>query len=187
MRISLTHHKRRNVYNGRKKLTPLLGGRISECFFLGLSVLFRQYPTMTWFLDGQFGLPTRPALFFLWAGIRLYLRICFASIFPLWMFLYLFFPAQHFLVNWNKKKKREENGVSCGWPVMKEERVLFRKLISFYAFLLFLSLPGTLGFLLVFSSCDGTRAVSKRSSESYNLAGGKSTRPNAVYIYTRLL
>lgn len=38
-----------------------------------------------------------------------------------------------------------------------------------------------------FSSCDGTRAVSKRSSESYNLAGGKSTRPNAVYIYTRLL
>ncbi len=140
------------------------------------------------FCDGQFGLPTRPALFFLWAGIRLYLQICFASIFPLWMFFYLFFPAQHFLVNWKKKKKREENGVSCGWPVMKEERVLFSEAdLVLCLSSLSLSLSLCLGlwvFYLFFSSCDGTRAVSKRSSESYNLAGGKSTRPNAVYLYT---
>lgn len=101
---------------------------------------------------------------------------------------FIFFPAQHFLVNWNKEEKKKEKkmeSVADGQSWKKRE-FFFRKLISFYAFLLFLSLslPGTLGFLLVVSSCDGTRAVSKRSSESYNLAGGKSTRPNAVYLYT---
>lgn len=128
-----------------------------------------------------FGLPTRPP-FLCVVELQLYWRICFASIFLLWMFFYFQSPV---FSSQLKEKEKKMVADSCGWPVKKEERVLFFFLLLFgswsrsiigFSFFFSLSCWDRVFYLVFFFIflCNDVRPCLNIQRKLQILAGGKS-------------